>query len=1027
MIPNTPTPGSGQPVSFDFLSYPVAPKENAVDARASINGTEIEKQFNGADFTFTAPVVQASTPGLITMLRGSSQRAVTKVWVDADTKPVVVPDKTWPAAEHYSVSSLIELFDAVKMFAAGASHSLLRYVHKARLSAPNWAVVDTLRNGEVFEDIEQPWMMVDVDGFRPAHSDYRNLAEATKEYITTKLPAEFHTADFFVGGSSSYCMPGKEGVLKAHIFFWLSTPLKTAVLSQWSKSLPKEALVDTALYNTVQQHFIANPVFLNGIQDPVAERWVFVKGQQRAVSLHISEEHVLRAQQKAERAATGPLLKDPREKPGVIGAFHKVISLEDLLFDELADDFARDPSGGDRHTWLKSDSQAAGSVIINPDRMHVGANNNSWPFGSDQTANLFDVLRVLKFGHLDEGQPHGTPIHKLPSYTAAIVRAKQMIEAKMPGGLQAHEQEFKAKEQAQQNRLFAEFAESKEVDASTLPALPVSQPVQPALPVVVRKSFDDVKAEADALGKGATSNDIEGVLASMLIAGVSGINEEYLLKAIKQSTGVGLKPLRKALDDLKRNATDADESQLGETHAAYARQLLLNLQSKTGYHPVAGLGKLFAVDSTNIWRPRSHDDVSHLVMDEFDGKKGCVRTQDYTGVAKCALTIAGAGNEGFFDSAPTGVACPDGTLFLLNTQDGNLSRVHTLPEHRQRFSAGCVPVPGPAPMFEKFLLETFHNAADPDECDAQIALLQEIMGCTLFALLAKSHVAVVFKGASRAGKGVLTSIISKLVPSEWCVASDPMNWDNEGQRAVLAGARLNLVGELPQSNPVPAHQIKKILGGDPVDARFPYGQPFKFVNEATHIFSTNHHINTRERDQSFFSRWVMLEFKNTMLEKDKVGKIDSDLAGKIVASELGQIMYWAMLGAQRFVRNGKKLSLTKTHFRMLDEWRGNVSPILEFLQDTSEFRIDTTGKHSIKQPELFNLYSIWRKNTEHTKLHSRKSFIKELEDMLAQGALPGVYKTRHADGDVLVGLERVPKQWRIQVRGATKMNPVMGG
>lgn len=54
----TPTPGSGQPIPFDFLSYPVAPKENAVDGGQTINGTEIEKQFDGADFTLTAPVVQ---------------------------------------------------------------------------------------------------------------------------------------------------------------------------------------------------------------------------------------------------------------------------------------------------------------------------------------------------------------------------------------------------------------------------------------------------------------------------------------------------------------------------------------------------------------------------------------------------------------------------------------------------------------------------------------------------------------------------------------------------------------------------------------------------------------------------------------------------------------------------------------------------------------------------------------------------------------------------------------------------------
>ncbi|HHW4679760.1 MAG TPA: phage/plasmid primase, P4 family, partial [Xylella sp.] len=63
---------------------------------------------------------------------------------------------------------------------------------------------------------------------------------------------------------------------KAHVWFWLATPCTSEQLKAWAASCGLK--VDTSVFNAVQIHYTAAPVFEAGVCDPVPVRSGFVPG-----------------------------------------------------------------------------------------------------------------------------------------------------------------------------------------------------------------------------------------------------------------------------------------------------------------------------------------------------------------------------------------------------------------------------------------------------------------------------------------------------------------------------------------------------------------------------------------------------------------------------------------------------------------------------------------------------------------------------------------------------------------------------
>lgn len=105
--------------------------------------------------------------------------------------------------------------------------------------------------------------------------------------------------------------------------------------------------------------------------------------------------------------------KDPLTKPGLVGAFCRTYSIQEVIERYLADVYLPCDDLG-RYTYAGG-STAAG-VVVYEDRF-VYSHHATDP-ASGQLCNAWDAVRIHRFADLDENKDPDTPPNRLPSYKA---------------------------------------------------------------------------------------------------------------------------------------------------------------------------------------------------------------------------------------------------------------------------------------------------------------------------------------------------------------------------------------------------------------------------------------------------------------------------------------------------------------------------------------------------------------------------------------------------------------------------------
>lgn len=478
----------------------------------------------------------------------------------------------------------------------------------------------------------------------------------------------------------------------------------------------------------------------------------------------------------------------------------------------------------------------------------------------------------------------------------------------------------------------------------------------------IESTVESLIEEADALATvEKQGRGVKELLKKLAESKLDQIDEMAVLKALRSATGDPITTLRNALRQYKDKAEGASP-----THAGYAKSFLQKLEEKSDVEPVAVEGMIYSYSKRKgVWDGMVAPDMASVkVADEFDGQENCERRGDYTAIANHAYAIAAQDNDEFFNNAPVGLAC-QGRFYSVNPE-GEIEREAIGPQHRQRVLSPVRPAVGDMPLFEKFLHETF----DGDGEQEQIELLQEVIGATLVGTMARYEKVVLFKGPGRAGKGTLMKIIEAMMPTEWRSGITPFKWDNEYYLASLAGKRLNLVGELPDDQPIPAATFKTVTGRDTLQGRHPAGRPFNFKNQAAHIFNSNYFVHTKDHSEAFFSRWILLEFRNSRIGTDT---IETDLAKRIIATELPQVMAWALKGARRLQARDRFLENAVQH-RMFAQWSRRTSSLAEFVLDADFCMLSGKTEDFCMRPDFYKMYVQWCKESNRHAMGKIKAF-----------------------------------------------------
>lgn len=212
---------------------------------------------------------RATAPGALTILRAPGKR-LTKLITPA-------------GIVGYDRASVFEV-DAVRIECVEDLHELLSGVDERtavirgvlRLEFAGRPLVlrrSRPRPGvpERFAPAARSWLMVDVDGLpAPLGVDPCDPLVAGGA-LRRALPAPFRVARAVVQLSSTVGL--EPGVIKGHLWYWLSRPITDAEAKRWLAAAP----VDLALYHPIQLHYVANPIFQD-VDDPVHERLAVLPG-----------------------------------------------------------------------------------------------------------------------------------------------------------------------------------------------------------------------------------------------------------------------------------------------------------------------------------------------------------------------------------------------------------------------------------------------------------------------------------------------------------------------------------------------------------------------------------------------------------------------------------------------------------------------------------------------------------------------------------------------------------------------------
>lgn len=129
---------------------------------------------------------------------------------------------------------------------------------------------------------------------------------------------------------------------------------------------------------------------------------------------------------KKERRKQAERQGDPREKAGIVGAFCRTYTVVDVIEKFLSDVYSActDPN---RYTYTEGSS--SGGLVIYENGDFAYSHHGTDPI-SGKLCNAFDLVRLHRFGELDEEAKEGTPVNKLPSYLAMQELATKDTEVK---------------------------------------------------------------------------------------------------------------------------------------------------------------------------------------------------------------------------------------------------------------------------------------------------------------------------------------------------------------------------------------------------------------------------------------------------------------------------------------------------------------------------------------------------------------------------------------------------------------------
>jgi putative DNA primase/helicase len=273
------------------------------------------------------------------------------------------------------------------------------------------------------------------------------------------------------------------------------------------------------------------------------------------------------------------------------------------------------------------------------------------------------------------------------------------------------------------------------------------------------------------------------------------------------------------------------------------------------------------------------------------------------------------------------------------------------------------------PRWLQFMAEVF--AGDQATIDA----VQRLLGYTLTGLNTE-EIIVFCIGFGANGKSIFGNIVNRIIGGYSKVAPHSLlavrrgdDHSARGDIAMLEGARLVSVNELPGGMQLDEQAVKALAGREPISARPLYGEFFTFDPRFTVWVRTNHRPIVKGDDDGVWRRIVVLPFR----QKFEGAQRDPHLETKLWAERNG-VLSWMIEGARRYLTAGN-LILSPAILTEQRQYRRESDLLGEFLADCTV--VDPAGR--VLDKELFGRWGAWCEGNGH-KAGSKATFTQRLAE-----------------------------------------------
>jgi putative DNA primase/helicase len=252
------------------------------------------------------------------------------------------------------------------------------------------------------------------------------------------------------------------------------------------------------------------------------------------------------------------------------------------------------------------------------------------------------------------------------------------------------------------------------------------------------------------------------------------------------------------------------------------------------------------------------------------------------------------------------------------------------------------------PRWERFLLEVFQQDTD------LVTFAQLAVGYALTGLTSEQCLFLLY-GQGANGKSVFLNILGRLLGS-YAYNAPFSTFELRGRTdisndiAAFAGRRLVTASETNEGTRLNEARFKALTGGDPITARFLYGEHFTFRPQAKIFLAVNHLPVVEDLSFGFWRRVRLLPFTRTF-----VNDADPTLEEKLRA-ELPGILAWAVAGALAWQRTG--LSSPASVLAATSSYREASDPLADFVGEC----LAVEPPRSVGSAEAYARYQTWARN-----------------------------------------------------------------